>query len=115
MDVNVIFVLQNGEEKKVKAKLGKTLLQIAHENHLPLEGACGGSLACSTCHVVIDENYLSKIDEALNKELLEVSDQEEALLDMVPALETTSRLGCQIKITKAMDGMKLKLVDSINF
>ncbi|PPR08327.1 MAG: hypothetical protein CFH44_01175, partial [Proteobacteria bacterium] len=50
----VIFVLPNGEEFIAEANDGDNLLQIAHRNALQLEGACEGSLACATCHVIVD-------------------------------------------------------------
>ena len=95
------FVLPEGEEKVVDAPLGVSVLEIAHKNHIPLEGACEGSLACSTCHVVVDETYFDKLQEA--------SEDEEDMLDLAFGLTHTSRLGCQIIMSDELDGLKVLL------
>jgi ferredoxin len=46
---------KDGSEKTVRAPIGKSLLEVAHENDVELEGACEGSLACSTCHVIVED------------------------------------------------------------
>lgn len=91
--VNVIFKHLNNLIS-VKAKTGTTLLETAHSNGVPLEGACEGSLACSTCHVICE-------DSVFHPE--EVTDRENDLLDQAFGLKPTSRLGCQIIIDKSMD------------
>lgn len=95
----VIFVLPDGTEKEVDAPVGLSVLEIAHKNDIPLEGACEGSLACSTCHVIVDENFYDALPEA--------SEDEEDMLDLAFGLTHTSRLGCQIKMTNALDGLKV--------
>ena len=97
----IIFILKNGTEKEVNAPLGSTVLEIAHKNNIDLEGACEGSLACSTCHVIVDKEFFNKLDEP--------SEDEEDMLDLAFGLTNTSRLGCQIKITEKLDGLKVKL------
>jgi len=97
----VIFINKDGEEKIVQAKVGQTILELAHQDDLPLEGACEGSLACSTCHVIIDKDHYSKLEPA--------SEEEEDMLDLAFGLTTTSRLGCQIKITEKLDGLKITI------
>ena len=52
-----------------------------------LEGACGGELACSTCHIILEEAYFDKLEEA--------DEEEEDMLDLAPGLEPQSRLACQ--------------------
>ena len=86
------------EDKKYEclANEGESILQVAHKNNIPLEGACEGSLACSTCHVVVDKK------DFCNK-LCEKSIEEEDMLDLAFGLEQTSRLGCQIKVDKSME------------
>ena len=96
---NITFVLPDGSEKTVDAPLGLSVLEIAHKNDIPLEGACEGSLACSTCHVIVDEKYYDGLPEA--------SEDEEDMLDLAFGLTHTSRLGCQITITDALDGLKV--------
>ena len=78
------------------------MLEIAHEHDLDIEGACEGQLACSTCHVIID-------DEDLYEELGEPDVREEDLLDMAIALTPTSRLGCQVKVDLRMDEARIVL------
>ena len=56
--VTIHFRLPDGSLQTVKAEIGLSLLEVAHENAVPLEGACEGSLACSTCHIIIDEEYI---------------------------------------------------------
>lgn len=97
----ITFILPNGDEKLVDAPLGISLLEVAHKNDIPLEGACEGSLACSTCHVIVDEAYYDGLPEA--------SEDEEDMLDLAFGLTHTSRLGCQIMITDALDGLKVKV------
>lgn len=95
------FVFEDGEEKVVDAPNGTSVLEVAHKNHIPLEGACEGSLACSTCHVIVEEADFDKLDEA--------SEDEEDMLDLAFGLTHTSRLGCQIIMSDALDGLRVKL------
>ena len=74
---------------------------MAHNNGIDLEGACESSLACSTCHVILDD--------AIYDDLEEPCEEEEDLLDLAYGLTHTSRLGCQIKVTRDMEGMEVKL------
>lgn len=99
--VKVNFELADGTVKEVEAEKGENLLEIAHHNKIPLEGACECSLACSTCHVVVEQKWFDKLDEAC--------DTEEDMLDYAFALTHTSRLGCQIVVTEDLDGIKVKI------
>lgn len=100
--VEVIFVDKDNNETKVQAPVGVSLLEVAHDNKIPLEGACEGSLACSTCHVIVDKKWF---DDYLS----EISDDENDMLDMAFELTDTSRLGCQIILTKKLDGLRVRL------
>ena len=95
----IIFVNKDGSETTVEARNGQTILELAHQADLSLEGACEGSLACSTCHVIVDPTYYSKLDNA--------SEEEEDMLDLAFGLTTTSRLGCQIVMSDKLDGLKV--------
>ena len=97
----ITFVSPDGARKEVDAPVGLSVLEIAHKNGIDLEGACEGSLACSTCHVVVDDAWFDKLDEA--------TEEEEDMLDLAFALTHTSRLGCQIKITPELDGLCVTL------
>lgn len=97
----LIFKYPDGVEKIVEAPVGLSVLEIAHQNDIPLEGACEGSLACSTCHVVVDPAWYGKLKEA--------SEDEEDMLDLAFGLTQTSRLGCQITMTNELDGLTVML------
>lgn len=99
--VHVNFLLENGKKVMVEAKIGEDLLTIAHHNKIELEGACEGSLACSTCHVIIEQKWFDNLNEAC--------DEEEDMLDYAFGLTATSRLGCQIIMTKELDGIEVKV------
>lgn len=95
------FIDDQGKRTEVDAPVGLSVLEIAHKNGLELEGACEGSLACSTCHVVVEDKWFDKLDEA--------SEEEEDMLDLAFGLTHTSRLGCQIKMTEELDGLEVTL------
>ena len=99
--LKVNFELPDGTVKQVEAEAGENLLEIAHHNKVALEGACECSLACSTCHVVVDSKWFDKLDEAC--------DGEEDMLDYAFGLTHTSRLGCQIVMREELDGIQIKI------
>jgi ferredoxin len=99
--VKVIFEVEDGKEVIIEAEEGLSVLEVAHQNDIDLEGACEGSLACSTCHVVVDKEFFEKLNPA--------EEAEEDMLDLAFGLTQTSRLGCQIILTKSLDGIKFKL------
>lgn len=101
MNPKVTFIISNNEEITVDAPLGLSILEVARLHGLDLEGACEGSLACATCHVIIDEVSYNKLKHA--------SEAEEDMLDLAFGLTKTSRLGCQIIINESLDGMKVRL------
>jgi len=98
--IKVIFI-EDGQEKEVEALIGLSILEVAHSNDIDLEGACEGSLACATCHVVLEEKIYNALEEP--------EEAEEDMLDLAFGLTHTSRLGCQIILTKELDGMRIKL------
>jgi len=71
-DVRVIFVAGDGSETEVKAKAGQDLLDVAHRNEVDLEGACEGSIACSTCHVILEDGVFDSLEEATEEEVRRV-------------------------------------------
>jgi len=97
----MVFIERDGTRKEVEAPLGLSLLEIAHRNGIDLEGACEGSLSCSTCHVVVEPEWYDMLPEA--------SEDEEDMLDLASGLTKTSRLGCQIRITEELDGLTVRL------
>jgi len=97
----MIFVERDGASREVDAPLGLSVLEIAHKHGVDIEGACEGSLACSTCHVVVDPGWYGRLAKA--------TEDEEDMLDLAFGLQATSRLGCQIVMTTALDGLVVKL------
>ncbi|HVH74835.1 MAG TPA: ferredoxin family 2Fe-2S iron-sulfur cluster binding protein [Stellaceae bacterium] len=95
------FIERDGTRREVDAPLGLSVLEIAHKHDIDIEGACEGSLACSTCHVVVDPEWYELLKEA--------SEDEEDMLDLAFGLTRTSRLGCQIIMTEELDGLTVKL------
>jgi 2Fe-2S ferredoxin len=97
----MVFVERDGTRKEVEAPLGLSVLEIAHRNSVDIEGACEGSLACSTCHVIVDGEWFGKLTKP--------TEDEEDMLDLAFDLQETSRLGCQLIMTDALDGLVVKL------
>ena len=97
----MVFIERDGNRKEVEAPKGLSVLEIAHRNDVDIEGACEGSMACSTCHVVVDPQWYAKLEEA--------SEDEEDMLDLAFDLTATSRLGCQIIISDELDGLTVTL------
>ncbi|PWN21953.1 ferredoxin [Microstroma glucosiphilum] len=100
--IKVTFRDSKGQDiKTVEANEGDDLLSVAHEYDIDLEGACEGSIACSTCHVILEPDVYDQLEEP--------GDDENDMLDLAFGLTDTSRLGCQVKLTKATDGMVAQL------
>ncbi|CAD6914627.1 unnamed protein product [Tilletia controversa] len=100
--LKVTFRDASGKDiKTVEANEGDDLLTLAHAYGIDLEGACEGSVACSTCHVILDSDVYDALEEP--------SDDENDMLDLAFGLTDTSRLGCQVKVTKETDGMVAQL------
>mmetsp|Transcript_13362 Transcript_13362/g.37793 ORF Transcript_13362/g.37793 Transcript_13362/m.37793 type:complete len:86 (+) Transcript_13362:1-258(+) len=77
------------------------MLAVCHDHDIEVEGACGGEMACSTCHMIFDE--------ATFETLPEKEEEEEDMLDLALELTDTSRLGCQVIVTEAMEGITIRL------
>jgi 2Fe-2S ferredoxin len=97
----ITFIDTEGTRRDVDAPVGLSVLEIAHKNDIDLEGACEGSLACSTCHVIVEQEWYDLLNDA--------SEDEEDMLDLAFGLTKTSRLGCQIIMSEELDGLTLKL------
>jgi ferredoxin len=105
-DKTVRFYFENKNKSltAVEAKVGENVLEIAHQYDIDLEGACDMQLACSTCHVILEQHIFDGLEPP--------EPREEDMLDMAPGLTRTSRLGCQVKVTEDFQGAKVKLPDS---
>ncbi|MBM3572359.1 MAG: 2Fe-2S iron-sulfur cluster binding domain-containing protein [Alphaproteobacteria bacterium] len=97
----ITFIEPNGSRHEVDAPVGLSVLEIAHRNEINLEGACEGSLACSTCHVIVHPDDYERLKDA--------TEEEEDMLDLAFGLTHTSRLGCQIIMTEELDGLTVTL------
>tara|TARA_Y100000588_G_C14049384_1_gene836456 strand:+ start:259 stop:591 length:333 start_codon:yes stop_codon:yes gene_type:complete len=97
----ITFFNSDGTNKAVEADVGDTILDVARKSDVNIEGACDGSMACSTCHIIVDKKWYSKLDE--------MTEDEEDMLDLAFGLTRTSRLGCQIRITETLDGLVVSL------
>ncbi|MFQ5971700.1 MAG: ferredoxin family 2Fe-2S iron-sulfur cluster binding protein [Alphaproteobacteria bacterium] len=101
----MVFIERDGTRREVDAPVGLSVLEIAHRNDIDIEGACEGSLACSTCHVIVEAEWFDRLNDP--------SEDEEDMLDLAFGLTRTSRLGCQIVITEELDGLTVRLPDGV--
>lgn len=108
-EVEVTFVRANGERIKAKGKLGDSLLDVVVNNQIDLEGfgACEGTLTCSTCHLIFSKPDYDALPE-------KPGDEELDMLDLAYELTDTSRLGCQIVLTKQLNGLEVRVPATIN-
>ncbi|ODV86981.1 hypothetical protein CANARDRAFT_27318 [[Candida] arabinofermentans NRRL YB-2248] len=100
-ELRITFITKDGGQKTFEVAEGDNILDIAQANHVDMEGACGGSCACSTCHIIVDPEYYDSIPEP--------DDDENDMLDLAFGLTETSRLGCQVNMTKELDGIRVAL------
>ncbi|PPE03592.1 2Fe-2S iron-sulfur cluster-binding protein [Holospora curviuscula] len=105
--IQILFCNAQGKEVSVLGEVGKTIFEVFNDHRelleaqdIDLEGACGGACACATCHVIIQ-------DETLFHLLPDASVQEEDMLDLAYDVRRTSRLGCQVTLTKDLDGIRV--------
>ena len=102
MTIRVLFISADGGDVcEATAEEGARLLEVAQAVGQPLEGTCEGQMACSTCHVIVDPEWFSKLPRA--------SEEEDDLLDLAASVTRTSRLACQISLTAALDGLTVRM------
>jgi 2Fe-2S ferredoxin len=95
----------DGEVRDVEVAVGTSVMEGAVRNGVPgIDGDCGGACACATCHVFVDEAWLSKLGPR--------SDTEATMLEFAEGVRPNSRLGCQIKMDAALDGLVVSLPES---
>ncbi len=99
--VNITVIDREGEEHNIEAPtdMNFNLMEICKASELPVEGTCGGMALCASCHVYVLSDH----------ELHEASEDEEDMLDQAFFVEDNSRLGCQIKISPEIDGLRVEL------
>lgn len=98
----VTFVEHDGTTHDTDLIDGDSIMEIATSSAIPgIDGDCGGEAACGTCHVIVDDAWISTTGRR--------SDQESQMLEMSPECAPNSRLACQIKASAGLDGLKLRL------
>ncbi|WP_420546889.1 2Fe-2S iron-sulfur cluster-binding protein [Curvivirga sp.] len=90
------IVDRDGSKKEITAADGESLMEAVLDNDVDIEAACEGSLACATCHLVLDQETYDKLGEP--------SEDETDMLDLAFGLTATSRLSCQVKVSPELDG-----------
>lgn len=99
--VKVSFTNTDGTETVSEASEGVSLLEVGQAAGMPLEGTCEGQMACSTCHVIVDADWFTRLPQA--------SEEEEDMLDLAYGVERCSRLSCQIDLSAELDGLSVRL------
>jgi ferredoxin len=104
MDNNIIKVTvkdRDGVDHVLEAPtdMAMNMMEVCKSYELPVEGICGGMALCASCHMYVLSDH----------ELPELSEDEENMLDQAFFVKSNSRLGCQIKITEDIDGLKVQL------
>ena len=102
---NIIFVKPDGTEHNVSTNDGVSVMEAGRDANLGIEGTCGGCLSCATCHVIVDADWFAKTGGP--------SEDEEDMLDLAFGLTETSRLGCQLKMSAELDGIRLTIPDDM--
>lgn len=103
------FIKASGQRINVQGNVGDSLLDVVVDNNIDLDGfgACEGTLTCSTCHLIFKPEDYDKLPD-------KPGDEELDMLDLAYDVNDTSRLGCQIILTKDMDGLEVKVPATIN-
>jgi 2Fe-2S ferredoxin len=97
----IIYIDHDGKERSADVPAGWTVMEGAIKNRIPgIDADCGGACACATCHVYVDPAWQAKLQPR--------SDMEQSMLDFAQDLKPNSRLGCQIKVTPALDGLVVR-------
>ena len=97
--VTIIDRDNNSHEQDAPTNMDMNIMELCKAMELPVEGTCGGMALCSTCHVYVESSH----------SLPEMTEEEEDMLDQAFFVEDNSRLGCQLRITRDLDGLVLKL------
>ena len=98
----ITYIEHNGKSHLIEVSKGLTVMEGAVKNNIPgIDADCGGSCACATCHVYVDDKWFNKLPEA--------EDAEKDMLDVAFEPNKLSRLGCQITVTEELDGLVVKM------
>ena len=99
--MKILVTDRDGNKKILKGDNNSTLMEIIRDEGLDIEASCGGCCACATCHVYIDDKWLTKLNPK--------DDDEESMLDQAFDVKKNSRLSCQINFSDELDGIELEL------
>jgi 2Fe-2S ferredoxin len=102
----VFFVQMDGTERLVDVPAGASVLEAAKSHDLPMVGTCGGSMVCATCHVMIDAADRAKLPPP--------TEDEEDTLDLAFGVTSDSRLGCQIRLSERLEGIRIRLTSTMS-
>ena len=98
----VTYIEHNGTPHEIDVPNGLTVMEGAVQNNIPgIDADCGGSCACATCHVYVDEKWVEKLPKKI--------ESEQDMLDMAFEPNKFSRLSCQITVTDELDGLVVKM------
>ena len=101
----IIYVDNDGTERVVEATNGESVMEAAVKNSIPgIDADCGGACACATCHVYVDAAFMDKVGEQ--------QEMEKSMLDFAENVRPNSRLSCQIKVSDALDGLRVSTPES---
>ena len=101
----ITYIEHDGASHVIDVKPGRAVMEGAVKNNVPgIDADCGGACACATCHVYVDDAWLSKTGEK--------SAMEESMLDFAENVEPNSRLSCQIKVSDELEGLKVSMPES---
>ena len=96
-----VKVICNKKTKKIIAKEGETVMEVTRNENFEIEGSCEGSMACSTCHIIVSDKWYDKLEPPGLEEI--------EMLELLPNYDKRSRLGCQIRLTKSLNGITIRL------
>ncbi len=98
--VKITYIDHEGTERDVQAPVGESVMEAAVHNAIPgIDADCGGACACATCHVYVDEAWLTRLEPP--------DDMEAALLEFAENVAPNSRLSCQLEVTEQLDGLRV--------
>lgn len=106
VSITIIDPVTAKDGRTIQARIGASILDVAQQHDMELEGACEGTLACSTCHCVFTQDLFDQLPPPDEEEL--------DMLDLAAGLTDTSRLGCQVKITADFEGHVISIPDEFN-
>ena len=92
---------RDGNKQELEADTNSTLMEIIRDEGVDIEAACGGCCSCATCHVYIDEKWITRVTK--------LNDDEASMLDLAFDVRDNSRLSCQIELSDELDGLELEI------